>query len=61
MLQFIASNINSIFTIIAVLFVIGIIGVLFCAAQPFYDEYVDAFGIIALFKCYHRTNATFQY
>lgn len=48
MLQFIASNINSIFTIIAVLFVIGIIGLLFCATMPYYDEYVDTFGIITL-------------
>lgn len=48
MLKFIASNINSIFTIIAVLFVIGIIGVLFCATQPFCDEYFDTFGIITL-------------
>ena len=48
MLEFIASNINSIFKIIAVLFVIGIIGVLFCATKPFYNEYVDTFGIIAL-------------
>lgn len=48
MLQFIASNINSIFTIIAILFVIGLIGVLFCAITPYYDEYVDKFGIIAL-------------
>lgn len=48
MLQFIASNINSIFTIIAVLFVIGIIGLLFCATMPYYDEYFDTFGIITL-------------
>lgn len=48
MLQFIASNINSIFTIIAVLFVIGIIGLLFCATMPYYDEYFDIFGIITL-------------
>lgn len=48
MLQFIASNINSIFTIIAVLFVIGIIGLLFCATMPYYDEYFYIFGIITL-------------
>lgn len=48
MLEFIASNINSIFTIIAVLFVIGIIGLLFCATMPYYDEYFDIFGIITL-------------
>lgn len=48
MLQFIASNINSVFTIIAVLFVIGIIGLLFCATMPYYDEYFDTFGIITL-------------
>lgn len=48
MLQFIASNINSIFTIIAVLFVIGIIGLLFCTTMPYYDEYFDIFGIITL-------------
>lgn len=48
MLEFIASNINSIFTIIAILFVIGIIGLLFCATMPYYDEYVDTFGIITL-------------
>ena len=48
MLQFIASNINSIFTIIAVLFVIGIIGLLFCATMPYYDEYFNTFGIITL-------------
>lgn len=48
MLEFIASNINSIFTIIAILFVIGIIGVLFCATTPYYDEYIDIFGIITL-------------
>ena len=48
MLQFIASNINSIFTIIAVLFVIGIIGLFFCATMPYYDEYFDIFGIITL-------------
>lgn len=48
MLEFIASNINSIFTIIAVLFVIGIIGLLFCATMPYCDEYFDIFGIITL-------------
>lgn len=48
MLEFIASNINSIFTIIAVLFVIGIIGVLFCATNPYYNEHGDTFGIITL-------------
>lgn len=48
MLKFIALNINSIFTIIAVLFVIGIIGVLFCATNPYYNEHGDKFGIITL-------------
>lgn len=48
MLKFIASNINSISTIIAVLFVIGIIGVLFCATNPYYNEHGDTFGIITL-------------
>lgn len=48
MLKFIALNINSISTIIAVLFVIGAIGACYCATKPFYDEYVDTFGIIAL-------------
>ena len=48
MLKFIALNINSISTIIAVLFVIGAIGTCYCATKPFYDEYVDTFGIIAL-------------
>lgn len=48
MLKFIALNINSISTIIAVLFVIGIIGVCYCATTPFYNEYADTFGIIAL-------------
>ena len=48
MLKFIASNINSISTIITVLFVIGIIGVCYCATNPFYNEYADTFGIIAL-------------
>lgn len=48
MLQFIASNINSISAIIAVLFAIGAIGALFCATMPYYDEYIDKFGIIAL-------------
>lgn len=48
MLEFIASNINSIFKIIAVLFLIGIIGVLFCATKPYYEEYIEIFGIIAL-------------
>lgn len=48
MLEFIASNINSIFTIIAVLFVIGAIGAFFCATTPYYDEYIDTFGIITL-------------
>lgn len=48
MLKFIALNINSISTIIAVLFVIGIIGVLFCAANPYYNEHVDTFGNITL-------------
>ena len=48
MLKFIALNINSISTIIAVLFVIGIIGVLFCATNPYYNEHRDTFGIITL-------------
>lgn len=48
MLKFIALNINSISTIIAVLFVIGAIGACYCATKPFYDEYADTFGIIAL-------------
>lgn len=48
MLEFIASNINSIFTIIVILFVIGIIGVLFCAINPYYNEHGDTFGIITL-------------
>lgn len=48
MLKFIALNINSISTIIAVLFVIGAIGACYCAIKPFYDEYADTFGIIAL-------------
>lgn len=48
MLKFIALNINSISTIIVVLFVIGIIGVLFCATNPYYNEHGDTFGIITL-------------
>lgn len=48
MLKFIALNINSISTIIAILFVIGIIGVLFCATNPYYNEHGDTFGIITL-------------
>lgn len=48
MLEFIASNINSIFTIIAVLFVIGIISLLFCVTNPYYNEHSDTFGIITL-------------
>lgn len=48
MLQFIALNINIISTIIAILFVIGAIGAFFCATKPYYDEYIDTFGIIAL-------------
>lgn len=48
MLKFIALNINSISTIIAVLFVIGAIGACYCATKPFYNEYADTFGIIAL-------------
>lgn len=48
MLKFIASNINSISTIIAILFAIGVIGTLFCATIPYYEEYLDKFGIIAL-------------
>lgn len=45
MLEFIALNINSISTIILVLFVIGVIGACFCATNPFYNEYADTFGI----------------
>ena len=48
MLKFIALNINSISTIIVVLFVIGIIGVLFCVTNPYYNEHGDTFGIITL-------------
>lgn len=48
MLEFIASNINSIFTIIAILFVIGVIGAYYCMVKPYYEEYIDIFGIIAL-------------
>ena len=48
MLEFIALNINSISTIIVVLFVIGIIGALFCATNPYYNEHCDTFGIITL-------------
>lgn len=48
MLQFIASNINSIFIIIAILFAIGAIGGTWCATHPYYDEYIDTFGIITL-------------
>lgn len=48
MLEFIALNINSISTIIVVLFVIGIIGTLFCATNPYYNEHGDTFGIITL-------------
>ena len=48
MLKFIALNINSISTIIAVLFVIGAIGACYCATKPFYNEYADTVGIIAL-------------
>lgn len=48
MLKFIASNINSISTIIAILFTICVIGTLFCATVPYYEEYIDKFGIIAL-------------
>lgn len=48
MLEFIASNINSIFTIIAILFVIGVIGAYYCMGKPYYEEYIDIFGIIAL-------------
>ncbi len=48
MLEFIALNINSISTIILVLFVIGVIGACFCATNPFYNEYADTFGIITL-------------
>ena len=46
--QFIASNINSISTIIAILFVIGVVGAYFCIAKPYYEEYLDTFGIIML-------------
>lgn len=48
MLKFIALNINNISTIIAVLFVIGIIGVCYCATNPYYNEHGDTFGIITL-------------
>ena len=48
MLQFIASNINSISTIIAILFVIGAVGAYFCMAKPYYEEYLETFGIIML-------------
>lgn len=48
MLEFIASNINSILTIIAIIFVINVISAHFCAKKTYYDEYVEAFGIIAL-------------
>lgn len=48
MLEFIALNINSISTIIVILFVIGIIGTLFCATNPYYNEHGDTFGIITL-------------
>ena len=48
MLEFIALNINSISTIIVVIFVIGIIGTLFCATNPYYNEHGDTFGIITL-------------
>lgn len=48
MLEFIALNINSISTIIVVLFVIGIISTLFCATNPYYNEHGDTFGIITL-------------
>lgn len=48
MLEFIALNINSISTSIVVLFVIGIIGTLFCATNPYYNEHGDTFGIITL-------------
>lgn len=48
MLKFIALNINSISTIIAVLFVIGAIGACYCATNPYYNEHSDTFGIITL-------------
>lgn len=48
MLQFIASNINSIFTIIAILFVIGAIGAAWCVTHPYYEEHVETFGITTL-------------
>ena len=48
MLEFIALNINSIFKIIIVLFVIGIIGACYCATNPYYNEHCDTFGIITL-------------
>lgn len=48
MLQFIASNINSISAIIAVLFVVGVIGSCFCAIKPYCDEYADTLATVAL-------------
>lgn len=48
MLQFIASNSNLIFIIIAILFTIGVIGSAWCATRPYYDKYIDTFGIITL-------------
>lgn len=48
MLQFIASHINSIFIIIAILFVIGAIGAAWCATHPYYEEHAETFGITTL-------------
>lgn len=48
MLQFIASNINSISAIIAVLFVVGVMGSCFCAIKPYCDEYADTLATVAL-------------
>ena len=48
MLQFIASNINSISAIIAVLFVVGVMGSCFCLIIPYCDEYADTLATVAL-------------
>jgi hypothetical protein len=48
MLQFIASNINSISAIIAVLFVVGVMDSCFCAIKPYCDEYADTLATVAL-------------
>jgi hypothetical protein len=48
MLQFIASNINSISAIIAVLFAVGVMGSCFCAIKPYCDEYADTLATVAL-------------